>query len=537
MHPTVAHRLTRLFALAALFAAMATPAYISAQDAQPAAPLQPDQPASHTPPVTAKINALAHRVLLAGVKGNTLLADGLEPWHIKIDFQLVQFGVPKPIPGTVEEWSTGRPQWRRTYTSRRPSWNGSEWGESAAERYRTKTGAEGFEYVLLNTRVLRPVIDPLYQAANIKPDYEMEIKRVNTAGVALNCVSVADPARYTDGSNPDFLFPTMCFDSDMHLRLTVSGATSVQFDDIQVFQGKAVARDVKVIQRGELIAEMKVSVLEIAPVEPAQIRAPQNAVREPYTIEPGQPRVESVHEEAASIPMGREGLPTMGSVSLPVVIQKDGSVKIDKETTPMMSQNTNNLLDSVEIAVSRWKYKPYLLDGQPVEVGIMIVYPLDGKPFVPSYDRPKPPKVTTTPEDFTSSYDPKRDPAKDLEMAKTQAKKENKRILLDVGGDWCYWCKALDKFYAEHTDLRDMRDQNFVLMKVNMSSLNENYAFLSKYPNIPGYPWIFVLDADGNLVKSEDTNGLEDGAKGYSAKAIKEFLAANKPPPSVASTQ
>jgi len=60
---------------------------------------------------------------------------------------------------------------------------------------------------------------------------------VNTAGVALNCVSVPDPKRYAEETNPDWLFATMCFDPDMHLRLTVAGDTSVQFEDLQPFQG------------------------------------------------------------------------------------------------------------------------------------------------------------------------------------------------------------------------------------------------------------------------------------------------------------
>jgi hypothetical protein len=56
--------------------------------------------------------------------------------------------------------------------------------------------------------------------------------------------------------------------------------------------------------------------------------------------------------------------------------------------------------------------------------------------------------------------------------------------------------------------------------------MNENYAFLSQYPNIPGYPWLFVLDSDGKLLKSENTDELENGANGYSAQRIKQFLSA-----------
>jgi hypothetical protein len=523
----------RLLASCAVAALFAAPLSYS-QAVQTSPPAQPDQPPSHTPPVTAKINALAHRVLAAGVKLNSLDSDGLQPWHLKVDFQLVEQGIKKPPAGTLEEWSTGRDRWRRIYTSARPEWDGSEWSLSDTERYRTKSPTGYFASTALNTRVSRPVVDPLYQAANIKPDYEMDIRRATTGGVTLNCVSVVDPSRYVDDTNPDFLFPTMCFDSDMHLRLTVAGKTSVQFDDIQPFQGRFVSHDVKVIQEGNLIAEMKVSLLESTTADAAEVKPPDNALREPYIIEPGQPRPESVYEVAAALPIQPTGFPYRGTFPLPILIRKDGTVKTNPEQYNLGPQQ---LADAIELAVAKWKYKPYLVDGQPVEVSYVVGYAIDGKPFIPSYERPKPPKVTTSPEDFTSTYDPKRDAAADLLAAEAQAKAGSKRILLDVGGDWCVWCRVLDKFFADHADLRELRDQYYVLVKVNMSSLNDNYAFLSQFPKIPGYPWIFVLDANGKLVKSEDTDGLEDGGRGYSVKNVRDFLTVWEPSLSTASTQ
>ena len=39
-------------------------------------------------------------------------------------------------------------------------------------------------------------------------------------------------------------------------------------------------------------------------------------------------------------------------------------------------------------------------------------------------------------EKKSAGFDPKRDAAKDIENAIVKAKKESKRILLDVGGEW-----------------------------------------------------------------------------------------------------
>jgi hypothetical protein len=57
-----------------------------------------------------------------------------------------------------------------------------------------------------------------------------------------------------------------------------------------------------------------------------------------------------------------------------------------------------------------------------------------------------------------------------------------------------------------------------------MSAQNDNYAFLHRFPEIPGYPFIFVLDANGKVLRTEDTNDLENGATGYDAGRVKKFL-------------
>jgi hypothetical protein len=483
------------------------------------------EPNPHLPPVTAKINGLAHRLMQAGVKVNALGDQNLAPWHIKIDYQMLWGGKPKPVSGSVEEWHAGPYQWRRTYTSSEEGLNGSEWSTSRGEQFIAKRGMNHSMYHFLLLRVTRPVLDPLYQAANIKPDYEMKAMRTTTEGVTLNCASVVDGARYSD--EPDYIFAMTCFDQDLHLRLTVAGDTSVEFDDVQMFQGKAVARDVKVIPNRNLLAEMKVSVLEPLPAgAEASVKPPADAIPEPYVIESGFPWPESVYEVAAALPLAPNGKPFSGVAPVPILIHKDGTVKVYRGD---MNSIYPVLADALENAINKWKFKPYLVGGGPVEVAGTIRYPIDGKPFVPSYDRPKPKPVSTAPDDFSSAYDPKRDPAKDLAAAETQAASGHKRILVEVGGNWCSWCKILDRFFEEHPDLREARDSRFVLLKVNMSANNENAAFLAQYPAIPGYPWIFVLDGDGKLLKSVDTNTLESEKTGYSEKAIRDLLADWKP--------
>ena len=61
-------------------------------------------------------------------------------------------------------------------------------------------------------------------------------------------------------------------------------------------------------------------------------------------------------------------------------------------------------------------------------------------------------------------------------------------------------------------------------MKVNYSEENENKGFLSAYPEIKGYPHLFVLDASGVVVLSQDTELLE-GGRTYDKRRFLDFLA------------
>lgn len=117
-----------------------------------------------------------------------------------------------------------------------------------------------------------------------------------------------------------------------------------------------------------------------------------------------------------------------------------------------------------------------------------------------------------TPTAEREKFDPKRDAAKDISAGVAKAKKENKRVILDVGGEWCGWCHKLDKMFREDVEVAKILKAKYIVVKVNFSPENENKAVLAKYPKIVGYPHLFVLDKEGKLLHSQDTGLLETGA-------------------------
>jgi thiol:disulfide interchange protein len=147
---------------------------------------------------------------------------------------------------------------------------------------------------------------------------------------------------------------------------------------------------------------------------------------------------------------------------------------------------------------------------------------------VASCVRDSQPDPDARPSDTTAStavkFDPARDPARDLEAAIIEATRTKRRIILDVGGEWCPWCHTLDRFIDDHEDVKVAVARDYVWLKINFSPENENAAFLASYPKIPGYPHLFVLETDGTLLHSQDTVLLEEG-KSYNLGKVREFLA------------
>ncbi len=125
-------------------------------------------------------------------------------------------------------------------------------------------------------------------------------------------------------------------------------------------------------------------------------------------------------------------------------------------------------------------------------------------------------------------FDPARDAQKDIQDAIVLAKKSDKRILLDVGGEWCIWCHRLDSLFIQNNDLENYLNKHYVVVKVNVSKENKNEVVLSQYPKVAGYPHIFILNKNGELIYSKDTGELEFPkdypSKGHDKTKVFAFL-------------
>jgi thioredoxin-related protein len=134
----------------------------------------------------------------------------------------------------------------------------------------------------------------------------------------------------------------------------------------------------------------------------------------------------------------------------------------------------------------------------------------------------------TSTSEQNHTFDPARNPKTDLEDAVLHAQQSRKKILLDVGGEWCIWCHRLDSLFLQHKDLAEYLNKHYVVVKINVSKENKNQEFLSRYPKVAGYPHLFVLNSRGKLLHSQDTGELEYPknypVKGHDKKKVFTFL-------------
>ena len=128
-------------------------------------------------------------------------------------------------------------------------------------------------------------------------------------------------------------------------------------------------------------------------------------------------------------------------------------------------------------------------------------------------------------QDSFKVYDPKANAQLEINKAVARAAKEHKHVFLQIGGNWCKWCKYFNHLVTTNDSLNKLLTDNYVVLHVNYSPENKNEKVLAKlgYPQRFGFPVFVVLDAKGNRLHTQNSGYLEEG-QGHSPKRVAEFL-------------
>jgi thiol-disulfide isomerase/thioredoxin len=134
-------------------------------------------------------------------------------------------------------------------------------------------------------------------------------------------------------------------------------------------------------------------------------------------------------------------------------------------------------------------------------------------------------------------YDPKADANAQVSAAASKARRENKRVLLMFGGDWCGWCHKLHALFQSDGEIRKLLLYEYELVMVDLEAPNAAVLLAECKGDLDGvgYPFLAVLDADRKVVIRQKTDPLEEGDH-HDPKKVKEFLARWVAPPLDAET-
>ena len=122
-------------------------------------------------------------------------------------------------------------------------------------------------------------------------------------------------------------------------------------------------------------------------------------------------------------------------------------------------------------------------------------------------------------------YNPNANAIAELNAAVKQANSEGKHVMIQLGGNWCKWCRMFYKWSHENKTIDSLLAADYVVLHSNYSKENRNPELMKRldFPQRFGFPVFVIVDGKGNRLHTQNTGYLEEG-QGYSEKKVEEFL-------------
>ncbi len=111
-----------------------------------------------------------------------------------------------------------------------------------------------------------------------------------------------------------------------------------------------------------------------------------------------------------------------------------------------------------------------------------------------------------------------------------RAKRDNKRVLVTFGGNWCGWCYKLHDVFVKNNEIAQILRSDYELVMVDVGSNQALRESFGKDNDKHGVPFLTVLDGDGKVLTNQNTGDLEKGAE-HDVQKVKTFLTAWTPKP------
>ncbi len=134
-------------------------------------------------------------------------------------------------------------------------------------------------------------------------------------------------------------------------------------------------------------------------------------------------------------------------------------------------------------------------------------------------------------------FDEAADPLQDIASALALAKKENHRVLVVWGADWCSWCRAFHALSTSDPKIKRELLSEYEVVHVGVGRLERNLELAATYgldiARGGGIPHLSILDADGTLLTSRSATAFElkkRRRKGHDPAQVLDFLVKNQAP-------
>lgn len=122
-------------------------------------------------------------------------------------------------------------------------------------------------------------------------------------------------------------------------------------------------------------------------------------------------------------------------------------------------------------------------------------------------------------------YKPADNAKEQISNAVKEAKKSDKHVLIQIGGNWCVWCARFNNLVTTDKSIDTLVNDNYVVYHLNYSKENYNTELLKKYkfPQRFGFPVFLILNEEGELIHTQNSEYLESG-KGYDKEKVVVFF-------------
>jgi len=123
-------------------------------------------------------------------------------------------------------------------------------------------------------------------------------------------------------------------------------------------------------------------------------------------------------------------------------------------------------------------------------------------------------------------FDSAADADADVDAAVTRARRSHKRVLIDLGGNWCADCRILAGL-MERPEMRAFLSAHYEIVSVDVGRFNRNLQIPARYgitSRLEGVPAILVVTPDGRLVNGGHISAIQD-ARHFTPQALADWLA------------